>query len=282
MTTPTLTLGTPGDIVSAIPHLLGFTPTASVVLVALKGKTVHVTTRVDSNSIGETIPQVITVFQREQVTNIIIVTYMDTLPLAQLVGHMTEGMITEAGLSLMESLSVDDSTYRSNLCDNYRCCPQEGHPIPETAVSTTLRAIMGSAPLPSRESTVNVAPDGTPMAELVTQLIPNDNPSGTDFNTRDLWMAEAASDLDLLAKRTAEAEVACRTVPADSPRRIHMLAVTCFMFIMNGSGAKANIVMDEILAMGTPLPTLADLANMYLEVSVNPVEIRQYLAGLSI
>ena len=126
MNAPPLTITGPAALVEAVPYLLGFTPTDSLVIVGLSVNTVAVTARVDLDGLtpGLITELAYTLRDKADATAMIALTYgptADPEPVA--------AAARAAGLQLAEHLRVDQGRYWSLTCPIEGCCPAEGRPI---------------------------------------------------------------------------------------------------------------------------------------------------------
>lgn len=163
------------DIVVSVPHLLGFVPGTSLVLVGLDpDSTVVVTLRVDLPWAGMPAAERATmldhwaesfsVLGREGIGEAVVAVYpaepdaddgrwplMLGLPHHDLVKDLRELLAVE-GVQLRDALCVVGDRFRSYLCDDPGCCPPEGQQL-DASQRARVEAVFvasGSAPLPSR------------------------------------------------------------------------------------------------------------------------------------
>ena len=128
MNAPPLTITGPAALVEAVPYLLGFTPTESLVIVGLAAKTVTVTVRADLD--GLTPDQITelahTLRDKADATAKIALTYGSTAD-----PEPVAAAARAAGLQLAEHLRVAEGRYWSLTCPIEGCCLPEGRPIPQ-------------------------------------------------------------------------------------------------------------------------------------------------------
>ena len=168
MTAARLSLTGPDDMVEAVPYLLGFTPTDSLVLVALQGTSLTVTARVDLDALddpSQLADLMTTLVIRAESTHVIAVTY----------GQRTErdliaAAADAAGLQLVEHLRVDAGRYWSLTCPIEGCCPAEGRPLPAGHAVAAEFVGLGASTVASREQ-LAASLDPQPGAERLEQLI---------------------------------------------------------------------------------------------------------------
>ena len=132
------TLTSPHDLLAAIPFLIGYHPSNSLVLVALNtdsadkdavGMAMRVDLPVDLSC--ESYDLLASHFQREAADAALLVAYVDTETDPEPVLINTSAALLRAGISIKESLIVSDGRYRSMLCHDSECCPPLGSPIPD-------------------------------------------------------------------------------------------------------------------------------------------------------
>ena len=129
--TPTIRLRSPGEIVSAVPYLLGFAPQASLVLIGLHGKRMVLTCRADLEDVdvdpcAEAIEGALT---RASAERALLVAYASDRDVgARALAVMTE-RLAGAGITVPEQISVVGDRWFGEDCADERCCPSEGVPV---------------------------------------------------------------------------------------------------------------------------------------------------------
>ncbi|MCA1782958.1 MAG: DUF4192 family protein [Dermatophilaceae bacterium] len=126
--TPAIRLRSPGEIVSAVPYLLGFSPVSSLVLLGLSGRQLTLTCRVDltdaadeqcSRSVSEALI-------RSGADRVLLVAYgSDRAEAAAGITEMTTGL-DRAGIAAGDRVSVVDDRWFDEDCTDERCCPSTG------------------------------------------------------------------------------------------------------------------------------------------------------------
>ena len=187
-----LTLSSPDAFVAAIPHLLGFPPRDSVVLVGLAEdgsgqQTIRLTQRFDRPNAGLTAEQLAGLAQAatdsmaaSASTSVIIAVFGDenpaqsgVLPAIGLVDQLVDALDVRE-VWVKDALYTNGASRWSYGCQNPACCPIEGAPIADelrTMIAAEF-AGAGAAMAPSRQALVEeVAPDATSI-ERVAELIP--------------------------------------------------------------------------------------------------------------
>ena len=128
------TLTSPHDLLSAIPFVVGFKPDNSIILISVKEDSVSMAMRIDfPPSLDESqINQLISHLKRDSAEAILAVFYTPSFgPESQAVISQLMKAFDEHHLTLRESLVVTSNRWRSLLCDDRGCCPEEGSPLPE-------------------------------------------------------------------------------------------------------------------------------------------------------
>lgn len=173
---PVARLGTPGEIVAAIPLLCGFVPSESLVVLSLRGprKRIGVTMRFDvdwCDVAGHAAQEIAARLVHDGASTAVLVLYSEApdgpsggggcaenRARAELVDRV-RASCAEAGVDLMEALLVRTGRWTSYLCSGRSCCPDEGTPVREEASPAVqlLRAdsaLQGRGVLPSREDLI--------------------------------------------------------------------------------------------------------------------------------
>lgn len=132
------TLTSPHDLLSAIPFLIGYHPTDSLVLVSLKEGAVLMAMRVDypKSADSDQCDALVAHLSRNEADGALIVAYVPE--------HVTDGVevltslsraLSGAQIELKEALLICNGRWRSTLCEDIECCPLEGKPLPEISSS---------------------------------------------------------------------------------------------------------------------------------------------------
>ncbi len=124
-----LKLAEPRDILGAVPYLLGYHPTDSVVLVGLRERQLVVTA---CANLPES-PQVARTLVRELadelrpggVQEAILIGYGPDALVRALVPHLGAAL-ADIGTELLDALRSQDGRYWSYLCTDPDCCPPDG------------------------------------------------------------------------------------------------------------------------------------------------------------
>lgn len=147
---PTLTSA--HDLITAIPFLIGFHPTESIVLISIKNEAIGLAMRIDLplRLSSEEIDLLAHHFLRDEAESALLVAYMpdsrddgDSLLIS-----LGAGLIRN-GIEIQESLVVRDGRYRSIICRDETCCSPQGRSLPDIE-STEIAAehVVAGIPMP--------------------------------------------------------------------------------------------------------------------------------------
>jgi hypothetical protein len=160
---PQIKVASIGDLLAVIPHLLGFHPDVSLVVVALTGRRpgtsagrIKVTFRYDlpdppdPKAAGAITEHAVAVLHSLRIGMAVIVGYGPGRLVTPLADRFRAALPT-AGITLRDVLRVEDGRYWSYLCGNPGCCPAEGVAFESSGHPATaaLRSA-GRDPLPDR------------------------------------------------------------------------------------------------------------------------------------
>lgn len=170
---PRLRLKSPVDVLSAVPYLLGFHPTDSVVVLGLRGRRLVFHARADlpaesasQSAVMELATQLLELLRAQRSNAIIAVGYGSperVTPLVLAVGNA----VRRKALKVFELLRVTDGRYWSYVCEDPRCCPPEGVRFDVAASQVAAQATFaGFTALPDRAALVSTlsAPSGAALA----------------------------------------------------------------------------------------------------------------------
>ncbi|MHA6763250.1 DUF4192 domain-containing protein [Streptacidiphilus sp. PAMC 29251] len=186
---PVVTMRSPGDMVDALPFLLGFFPSDSIVALGLQGprRRQGGTVRIDipDRAIWPEAAEEVARFlvalseHRDRIPDAVILYVCrdpapgqsgrevceELRPLAALLAAAFQA----AGIPVHDSLCVSDGRWWSYSCDNVSCCTEEGTPVdrpgstPEVAAAAAYAGIRVHGSL--KELHQELEPVGTPTAE---------------------------------------------------------------------------------------------------------------------
>jgi len=178
-TTPvTVRAGSPAALLAIVPHLLGFVPEASLVVIgtAPPRDRVKVTLRYDLPDPPDA------ALAADIAAHAAGVIGSQRLAAAVAVGYGREPLVTpladalgdafpQAGIDLRDFLRVQDGRYWSYLCGDDACCPPEGVPFdPRTHPAAVALASSGASVLADRAAmAARIAPLGGAAAESMRQ-----------------------------------------------------------------------------------------------------------------
>jgi hypothetical protein len=175
--TPALVVRGPDSLPALVPHLIGFHPGDSLVLLGLapERRTVRVTVRIDLPDPEADVVEVVDAWASSLLAlpqsgalDVVLALYPraaespwvseepDDLPHRRLVDELADEL-KEMGIRALDAVCVVDDRIRSYWCDDLSCCPPEGR-LADAAESLRVRATLvahGSAPLSSRDALVH-------------------------------------------------------------------------------------------------------------------------------
>ncbi len=165
---PPLRVGSPAAILAIVPHLLGFQPDKSLVVIGAgpPGRRVHVAVRYDLPDPPDTATaagiagDALGILTRQHLTMAVVVGYGPgalVTPLTDTLGPR----LTSAELEVPDMLRVEDGRYWSCLCREPACCPAEG--VPFDAPAHPAAAAMAAAGRPVLASRAAVATTIAPL-----------------------------------------------------------------------------------------------------------------------
>ncbi|HEY3089662.1 MAG TPA: DUF4192 domain-containing protein [Jatrophihabitantaceae bacterium] len=132
----------PGDLIEAIPYLLGFHPRDSLVIVGLADTRVSITARIDLDDLREPgmLGGTLRVLMNGQSTRAIAAIFAELaadprapeLPHRDLIHDLVAGT-PELGIDLIDAVLVAGGRWWSYHCADHGCCPPEGRELPGDA-----------------------------------------------------------------------------------------------------------------------------------------------------
>ena len=128
------TLTSPHDLLAAIPFLVGFKPENSIILISIKEESVSMAMRIDfPDSLDDA--QTATLMGhliRDRAEAVLSIYYLpDRVNGSDSVISSLTQAIEKENLVLRESIVVSSGRWRSLLCQDQECCPDEGSPMPD-------------------------------------------------------------------------------------------------------------------------------------------------------
>ena len=179
---PTLLVraGSPTALLTLVPHLLGFVPEASLVVigVAPPRDRIRVTLRYDlpdpsqPGLVADLAAHAVGVLRAQRLTAAVAAGYGPE-PLVTPVADEVRDAARRAGIDVREFLRVQEGRYWSYLCRNEACCPAAGTPFDPAAADPAMAAALarlGGPVLADRAAmAARVAPLGGIAAESMRQ-----------------------------------------------------------------------------------------------------------------
>ena len=128
------TVKTPHDLLAAVPFLIGYHPTDSLVLISVKSDSLEMAMRIDfPNNPPEGSYQLLAShLKRDNSEGALIVAYEPADSLAgPEVLHNVADAVASLDIPIRELMLVRNNHWRSLLCSDDKCCPPEGNQIEE-------------------------------------------------------------------------------------------------------------------------------------------------------
>jgi hypothetical protein len=133
---PVIRADSPTALLRIIPHLLGFAPEASLVVIGVSPPRdrIQLTLRYDlpdppeAGLIADVVAHAVAIVRKQQLTGLVAVGYGPEA-LVTPVTLMLRDASREAGIGLREFLRVHDGRYWSYTCGDEDCCPAAGTPF---------------------------------------------------------------------------------------------------------------------------------------------------------
>jgi hypothetical protein len=204
------------DVVSAVPHLLGFRPAESLVAVALRGprSRMEFTVRLDlprsATQVDAVVQTVRVAMRRARARAVLLLVYTDELPDGADLPHhaLVDAVEDRLSMPLRDAVLVSRERMWSYACDDPGCCPVEGRPVdpasPGTVALGAASALLGRSVLPDRETAVaSVQRLGGLTAASMDQAIDRLGCSLDDVD-RGAWLTTVRDTWTELLKRYAE------------------------------------------------------------------------------
>ncbi len=164
-----------GTLLAVVPHLLGFHPADSLVVIAVGGPhhRVRLAFRYDlpdppDRSLAAAIADhTVTLLHRQQLSTAVVIGYGPGT-LVTPVADLLRDVLPPAGIGLQDVLRVQDGRYWSYLCAEPSCCPAEGRPVSPAHAAAAVLAQAGIPAAPSRAAlAATIAPLQGPGADAM-------------------------------------------------------------------------------------------------------------------
>jgi len=170
--------GSPEALLAIVPHLLGFVPRASLVVIGIEPPRhrVKVTLRYDlpdppgAGIAADIADHAVGVIGSQRLASMVAVGYGPRM-LVDPVADALRAAASKAGISVLDVLRVEAGRYWSYLCGDEACCPVTGTPFgPEGISPSAALTSAGNQVLPDRAAVAaRVAPLGGSAAESMRQ-----------------------------------------------------------------------------------------------------------------
>ena len=303
-------ISSPRELVAAIPHILGFHPHDSIVLVAFDDDEIVAAIRADIDTVREAmLAPLLSSIQDVDLAQIVVIYYTNDQAATN---DWQDSLATHIQVPILDSLIVHDSTWRSLLCTDIECCPREGHVIEfGSSVAETALVFNGSAPFKSREElieslrpTLEESGDTNEIAEAVRLLIFNDSvaehlwvttqfekdewTSGqsiarlsvalSDIRVRDALLRSAYDSPHLRAKIRFALHENLKRIPDEFVAPLATVLAGCAW--LDGNGVLSNAAIARALEID-PDYSLAQLLDRALTHGVPPHVWAESLAAVS-
>ncbi len=130
------TITNPTDLLSAIPFLIGYQPTDSIVLIALEDEAISLALRIDFPTDVDASAAKDLVKRFGATKEALMISYIpdNCLDANRVLEPLIE-QLGEAEINIRESIIVVAGRWRSLVCADPKCCPIEGSPMPELTES---------------------------------------------------------------------------------------------------------------------------------------------------
>ena len=264
---PVARLTSPGEMVALVPHLCGFVPSESLVVVSLRGprRRVGLTLRIDLDACDDepaSADEVAARVVHDGGGEVLLSVWTDAADGTQRVRAGLVDAVTAAlgaaGVGVHEALLVRAGRWWSYQCDDQSCCPAEGVPLAASATTPVVSlleatdAYDGRVVLRSRDDLVaSLEPPGFLAAEAARQAL----------TTAEDAAAARVVDLGLPAARKAAVRAFREVVEAaGDPRSRRGDPVAADLTV----SLQDVVVRDEVLtwALREPEPRLRVLLDL--------------------
>ncbi|MGP3912237.1 DUF4192 domain-containing protein [Nonomuraea sp. 10N515B] len=190
-----LTLTTPADILAAVPYLVGFHPSDSLVIIGLDRGQAKMVVRWGLPLPPDALAPLPPLLDREGVTQVVIIGYGAGDVVTPVVDE-ARLLAAKAEVHVGEALRAHEGRYWSYVCDLPACCPAEGTPYdPSTSQIAAEATVRGLVALPDREALERtVAPVTGPVRMAMRRATAD---AIAELRSR---LAAAGADLDAFAR----------------------------------------------------------------------------------
>jgi hypothetical protein len=149
-------------VLAAIPYLVGYHPSESMVVLGMRGTELIFTARYDLPApdasraeVRDAVQHMLEVVLRQQLTGVLIAGFGPDDRVEALAFTLRSGYL-RAGLDVLEVLRAENGRYWSYLCTDPLCCPVDGSPYDASASPVAAEwTVAGRVALPDRDAYEN-------------------------------------------------------------------------------------------------------------------------------
>ena len=187
-------LRTPHDLITAVPFLIGFHPSNSIVIISIKDGALGLTMRCDlpASITGEEVDLLAHHCIRDGADTALLIAYMpeNRSDGDHLLISIGAGLIRN-GISIGESIVISGGRYKSIICRDSSCCPESGNTLPVIEDSQiAVEHVIAGIPMPYAD-----------ISELIGTIAPDDQSREVDWLERVSAFEISDSDPELPALR---------------------------------------------------------------------------------
>lgn len=198
------TVKTPHDLIAAVPFLIGYHPSNSLVLISVKADALEMAMRIDFpiNPPTETYQLLATHLKRENGEAALLIAYEpEGVTSGEEVLQNAAQAISDSEIPIREMMLIRAGKWRSLLCSDAKCCPPEGNLIEdfqssritaEQVANGKLLPFANSEGLTHSISQLKIASDGQWQRKVIAYRI---DPEDADLNSKQRDGAEAVLKL---------------------------------------------------------------------------------------
>jgi hypothetical protein len=162
-------------VLAVVPHLLGFHPSSSLVVLGIGGPRAQVKLGFrydlpdppDPSLSGEIAAHATAVLSRQHISTAVVIGYGPGSLVTPVADLLRPGM-QRAGLVIQDLLRVEDGRYWSYLCRDPQCCPVDGTPF--TTLAHPAAAALRDAGLTALTDRAALARTLAPAADVLTSM----------------------------------------------------------------------------------------------------------------
>ena len=136
MTTETLRLSSPSELLAIVPFLLGFEPSDSIMVICLENSTIGLTQRLDLPPAGEgeaVVRSLMPALMREHPDQVLLIAYENQADRSAEAVHTLTSALAAACVPIHDRIVVRGGRWRPLDCHEPSCCPTQGRPVPAPA-----------------------------------------------------------------------------------------------------------------------------------------------------